>query len=70
MHGSPELIEIEGFPSASATSKQFAVIADGTAKVIATIDIADEVLVKPHARTRLPGHNGYQFSAIAPFIKL
>ncbi|MBB4226663.1 hypothetical protein [Rhizobium mongolense] len=58
MHGSPELIEIEGFPSASATSKQFAVIADGTAKVIAMIDIADEVLVKPHARTRLQGDNG------------
>ncbi|MBB4278349.1 hypothetical protein [Rhizobium mongolense] len=58
MHGSPELIEIEGFPSASATSKQFAVIADGTAKVIAMLDIADEVLVKPQAGTRLPGHNG------------
>jgi hypothetical protein len=58
MHGSPELIEFEGFPSASATSKQFAVIADGTAKVVATIVIADEVLVKPHAGTRLPGHNG------------
>ncbi|WP_083636024.1 hypothetical protein [Rhizobium gallicum] len=58
MHGSPELIEIEGFPSASATSKQFAVIADGTAKVVAMIDVADEVLVKPHAGTRSPGHNG------------